>query len=247
MKHYNNTQEFYKSKEWSDCKANITHQRMNAEGLLICEHCGKPIVKSFNPKKRNNSGAAVFHHKIYLTNLNVNDANISINPENIAVLHWKCHNEVHGRFNGSYAGRPEKKVYIVTGAPCSGKKEWVSERIQEGDIILDIDSLWECLSGQPRYTKPAQLKPVIFPARLLIKDQIAKGAGSWRNAYIIEGQLATAKEIEDEADKFKAHNVEVITMDTTREECIDRLRINPEGRNIEEYTKYINEYYDKKR
>ena len=39
--------------------------------------------------------AIVFHHKKYLTNQNVNDASISINPNNIMVVHWQCHNEIH--------------------------------------------------------------------------------------------------------------------------------------------------------
>lgn len=242
MKHFGSTQEFYKSKEWADCKDAVLMQRQQADGTIVCEHCGKPIVKAYNPSKRNNAGAMVFHHKTHLTSANVNDASISINPDNIAILHWSCHNEVHERFGFGGNQRPEKKVYLVTGAPCSGKREWVNERIQEGDIILDIDSLWECLSGQPRYKKPAQLKQAIFPTRALIKDLIAKGAGTWRNAFVIEC-LSTPRDIEQEASRYRAHNVEVISMESTMEECIDRLRANPQGRDAKEYEKYIRDWF----
>ena len=252
MKHYNSTQEFYKSDDWKNCKAQITQDRMK-DGAIYCEHCGKIITKGFNPRKKNNAGAAVFHHTTYLNNSNVNDASISINTgknergENaIQILHWQCHNEVHGRFNGTNT-KPEKKVYIITGAPGSGKREFIKERIQPGDVVLDIDDLWQCLSGQERYTKPAALKALIFPTRLAIKEMIARGTGNWRNAWIVEGRLATAKELQDEADKFKAHNVEVITMEATREECIDRLRAEPHGRNLKEYEEYIEEYFQKKK
>lgn len=242
MKHYNNTQEFYKSKEWSDCKAQVLHERLK-EGVVYCECCHKPILSSFNPNGKNNKGAMVFHHKIFLNNQNVNDPSISINPKNIAVLHWACHNEVHNRFNGS---KPERKVYIITGAPCSGKTTFVKERIQEGDILLDIDDLWQALSGQARYVKPNSLKEIIFPLRRMIKDLISKGGGSWRNAYLIESKLYTPKDIESECDKYKSFNVEVIEMETTLQECLNRLYKNPNGRDIALYEKLIKEYYERK-
>lgn len=241
MKHYEDTSQFYNSTDWANCKAQVTQERLK-DGALYCEHCGKIILKSFNPNERNNSKAVVYHHKIYLNNYNVNDASISINPANIAILHWQCHNEVHGRFTGGYE-KPERKVYIITGASCSGKTTFVKERVQEGDIVLDIDDIWQAISGQQRYIKPNTLKPIVFNLRNTIKDQIAKGAGTWRNAYIIES-LPIATDRKREAERYKAHNVELITMDATREECLQRLYADPNGRNIKDYEKYINDYYE---
>lgn len=242
MRHYDNTTQFYNGVDWANCKAQVTQERLK-DGVLYCELCGKPIVKNFNPNAKNNKGAIVFHHKKYLTNFNVNDASISINPKNIMLLHWGCHNEIHNRFNGSSTNQIEKKVYLITGASCSGKTTFVRERIQEGDIVLDIDDIWETLSKQPRYTKPAALKPIVFTMRKELKDLIAKGAGTWRNAYIIES-LPYATDRKREAERYKAHNVELITMDATREECLERLYREPNGRNVKDYEDYINEYYD---
>jgi len=136
MKQYQTTAQFYKSQDWADCKAQVTQARLK-DGALYCEHCGKVIVKNFNPAANNNAGAIVYHHKVYLNNYNVNDASISINPDNIAILHWQCHNEVHNRFNG-VSTQPEKKVYLITGASCSGKTSFVKERVQPNDVVLDI-------------------------------------------------------------------------------------------------------------
>jgi len=241
MKRFENTAQFYRSKEWEDCKAQVTMERLK-DGVIYCEYCGKVVYKSFNPNERNNSKAAVFHHKVYLNNVNVNDASISINPNNIAILHWQCHNEVHNRFNGSN-NSIEKKVYLVTGASCSGKTTFVRERVQEGDIVLDIDDIWQTVSGQPRYVKPNALKPIIFNIRNTLKEQIAQGVGNWRNAYIIES-LPIATDRKREVERYKAHNVEVVTMEATREECLNRLLANPQGRNIKDYTRYIEEYYE---
>ena len=242
MKHYENTTQFYNGQDWANCKAQVTQERLKADGALYCEHCGKVILKGFNPNARNNRNAVVYHHIKHLTTGNVNDASIAINPQNIAVLHWQCHNEVHNRFNGT-AVSIERKVYLVTGAACSGKTTFVRERIQEGDIVLDIDDIWQMVSGMPRYTKPNSLKPIVFNIRNTIKEQIAKGVGSWRNAYIIES-LPIATDRAREAERYKAHNVEIITMDATHEECLQRLYKLPNGRNIKAYEGFINNYFD---
>lgn len=243
MRTYDNVTQFYNGQDWANCKAQVTQERL-INGALYCEHCNKVIVKSFNPNANNNKGAIVYHHKKHLNNQNVNDASISINPANIAILHWQCHNEVHGRFCiGSTINQIERKVYIVTGASCSGKTTFARERMQEGDILLDIDDIWQTLSGQPRYTKPNALKPIVFNMRLALKEQIAKGAGSWRNAFIIES-LPLATDRKREAERYKAHNAEIVTMEASREECLNRLYLMPNGRDVKAYEQYINDYFD---
>ncbi|MBQ6447136.1 MAG: HNH endonuclease [Bacillus sp. (in: Bacteria)] len=244
MKFYKNTYDFYRSDDWNNCKMQVLHERVKPDGSVICEHCGKPITKGFNPSANNNAEAIVFHHKIYLNNTNVNDASISINPDNIQIVHWRCHNEIHERFG--YGGNtvPEKKVYLITGAACSGKTSWVKERIQANDVVIDIDDIWQTISGQPRYTKPNSLKPIVFKLREELKGLIQRGTGTWRNAYIIES-LPGKIDREREADRYKAFNVEVITMNTTQEECLNRLHTNPDGRSIKDYEQYIKEYYER--
>ncbi len=241
MRRYESLAQFYNGADWAFCKNQVTQERLK-DGALYCERCGGIILKSFNPNANNNKSAAVFHHKIYLTLDNVNDASISINPANIAVLHWSCHNEEHNRFNG-VAVAIERKVYIVTGAPCSGKTTFARERLAEGDILLDIDDIWQTVSGQPRYTKPNALKPIVFNLRLALKEQIAKGAGSWRNAFIIES-LPLATDRKREAERYRAHNTEIITMEATREECLNRLYAMPNGRDIKAYENFINNYFE---
>ena len=64
MKQYESTAQFYKSQDWANCKAQVTMERLK-DGALYCEHCGKVILKSFNPHERNNRNAIVFHNKKY--------------------------------------------------------------------------------------------------------------------------------------------------------------------------------------
>lgn len=58
---------FYKSKEWVSLVGAIRLQRVNAQGDLICEYCGEPIVRAYD---------CIGHHVIELNDNNVNDASI---------------------------------------------------------------------------------------------------------------------------------------------------------------------------
>ena len=133
-------------------------------------------------------------------------------------------------------------MYIITGASCSGKTTFVRDRLQENDLIVDIDDLWQMVSGQDRYIKPNALKPIVFKIRDELKGLIQRGTGTWRNAFIIES-LPSKQDRDREADRYKAFNVEVITMDVSKDECMNRLHNNPSGRNIKAYEDYINEYF----
>lgn len=238
MRRYSTLASFYAGDDWSACKAEVLRERIK-NGVVCCEHCGEIILKDFNPREKNNAGAMVFHHKRpLLTVEDANNAAISINPRMIAILHWSCHNIVHSRFSGQNT-QPEQKVYLITGAPCSGKTTFARERMQAGDALIDIDDIWQQISGQPRYTKPNSLKPIIFKTRDAQEDLVRTRAGTWRNAFIIKS-LPLPMDRKREAEKFGA---EVITIDTPKEECLRRLRDNPNGRNVADYEKFINDYF----
>ena len=49
----------------------------------LCERCSQP--------------GDVVHHKIYITNDNVNDPNITLNQDNLELLCHDCHNKEHYR------------------------------------------------------------------------------------------------------------------------------------------------------
>lgn len=234
----NSRHSFYKSKEWYLCKQQILLDRTREDGGVYCEHCGKPILKQFNPQTNNNRYSMIFHHKIELTDKNYMDYEISLNPKNIQIVHFKCHNEIHNRFQG---GIPRKKVYIVYGSPCSGKTTWARSQMEENDIILDIDDLWEYVSKKPRYIKPKAYRDIVFALWREYLDQIYMRTGYWNNAYIVSGEALSTNR-NDMADKYDA---ELIHIDTAKEKCIENLYREPQGRSIPEYERYIEQYFDK--
>ena len=222
---------FYKSKEWEKFRQIIIDERTNKEdGLLYCEHCGKPIVKAYD---------IIVHHVIELTESNVNDRSISLHPDNVQCVHHKCHNKIHKRFGFNKAVR--RKVFIVYGPPLAGKSTWVRETAGETDIILDIDKIWQMITNNPPYVKPTALKTCVFAIRDEILDIIKNRRGKWTNAYIVGG-YPIPREREELASSLGA---ELIAIIEPEEECLDRLAMSNDGRDKEAWTKYIRDWFEK--
>lgn len=215
---------FYRSDEWTNLLKVLKLDRVDSLGNIICEHCGKPIVKAYD---------CIGHHKIELTEENYTDYNISLNPDNIALVHHRCHNQIHNKL--SYSGR---QVFIVYGAPLSGKTSYVREVSEAGDLIIDLDSIWECVSGQSRYIKPNRLKSVVFSVRDNLLESVRYRRGKWLNAYIIGGYPYKG-ERERLIDTLGARE---IFIDTDEDTCLSRLAAD-ESRNFKEWSKYIEDWF----
>ena len=218
---------FYRSTEWKKLMNNLKLERVNEEGQVICEHCGKPIVKSYD---------IIGHHKIELDEENVMDANISLNPKNIMLVDHKCHNLIHNKL-----GYAHRQVYLVYGSPLSGKSSYVKQNMLSGDLIIDIDNIWQCVSGQPRYEKPARLKSIVFKIRDELLNSVKFRMGKWNNCYIVGGYP-----LQSERERLiRELGAREIFIDTDKEECLKRLEMADDGRNKEEWTKYIDEWFER--
>ena len=146
MRTFTSLSQFYTSDDWRGFRAALIAERTNPkDGILYCEECGEPIVKLYE---------CIGHHKQELTMQNVNDYSISLNPDNVMLIHLKCHNAIHARF-GFMA---QKKVYYVYGAPCSGKSTFVRENKGNSDLLVDIDLIWQAVTGGALYEKPDALR-----------------------------------------------------------------------------------------
>lgn len=210
---------FYKSDRWCDLRARLMLERVNEKGELICARCGEPIVKPYD---------CIGHHKIELSEDNVNDYSVSLNPDNVELIHFRCHNKIHNRFDGFH-----QSVYLVYGAPCSGKTTWVHSVANEDDLILDLDSIWESICKCDRYHKPNRLKKNVFGIRDTIIDQIRTRCGMWRNAYVI-GTYPLRSDRERLCDLL---NAEAIYICASQKECIERAQ-------TEEWKEYIARWFE---
>ena len=226
MKYITNLNDFYYTKEWRELRRYLMETRLNENGELICAHCTKAILNSYE---------CIGHHKKALTLENVNDANVSLNPENIDLVHLTCHNEIENRF-----GFFKQRVYLVHGSICSGKSTFVKEQAGKNDLIVDMDNIWESISNNERNVKPETLKRVVFGVYDFLIDSVSHRLGKWSNCYVLTTK-ALPMDRKRLADKLGAT---IIHIDTGKEECLRRLKENPNGRNVEEYTKLIEKYFE---
>lgn len=222
---------FYRSKEWKNLLDRLKIERLNDEGQLICDYCRKPMTKAYD---------IIGHHKEELTEENVNDFAISLDPEKISLVHHRCHNFIHNKL-----GYKQREVFIVYGAPLSGKTSWVKENAEIGDLIVDMDSIWECVSGGARYEKPNRLKSIAFRVRDTLIDCIKYRQGKWNNAYVIGG-YPLVSERERLSKELGAREVFI---ECEKEECVRRLYAldDNDGRkkNIEAWMNYIDDWFDR--
>ena len=215
---------FYRSKEWESLLKVLKSERVDYQGFNVCEYCGKPIVRAYD---------CIGHHRTELTEENHTDYNISLNPANIMLVHHKCHNLIHNKL--AYTGR---QVFIVHGSPLAGKTSYVKEAMSEGDLIVDMDNIWQAVSGCDRYVKPNRLKSVVFAVRDNLLASVKYRRGKWLNAYVIGG-YPFQSERERLADQLGAR---LIHIDTPYEVCVDRL-LRCEDRDHKEWEQYLADYW----
>ena len=212
--------QFYNSKAWRDL---AYAQKVAAGGK--CQRCKKDVMDWKH---------LIAHHRIELDDGNIHSPEITLNPNNIEIVCMDCHNREHKRFG--YKGN----VYIVYGPPCSGKSTWVHDNASYGDLVLDIDRLWEAISLQDKYTKPNSIRFNVFALRDELLRQIKLRYGQWHDAYIVGGY----------PDKYERERLEQelgatsVFIEATLEECMERAE--KDGRPLV-WREYIASWFDRYR
>lgn len=217
-------QSFYASMAWQKFRANIILERG-----LICERCHKLIASK---------GDATLHHTCELTVHNVYDAMIALNPDKVELICRDCHDVEHARF-GIGKG---KQVLIVYGPPCSGKGDYVYQNKKRNDLIVCLDSLFEAITGLPRYDKPDNMLTNVRGVYNLLIDQVKTRYGRWQTAWIVGGF----------ADKYKREKLaedlgaELVYCECNKDDAKSRILDDERRRNMEiEYNKYIDDWFDR--
>jgi hypothetical protein len=214
----NKLHQFYCSKAWRDLSFRLKIERGGK-----CERTGEVFA---------DMSQLIAHHKIELTEDNVDDPNISLNPNNIEIISFNEHNKEHRRFGY------KQNVYIVYGSPLSGKTTLVRELMSYGDLVLDIDSLWQAVTFQPEYVKPTNCRFNIFALRDNLLDQIKMRYGQWYTAWVIGG-YPEKYERERLANTLGA---ELIYCECTKEECLERLE---QSNKPESWREYIIDWWER--
>ena len=122
---------FYCSKTWRDLSYLL---KIKSGGK--CQRCGWSVTT------KEDWALLIGHHVKELNEDNVDDPTIALNPNYIEIICLDCHNREHRRFGG------RQNVYIVWGSPLSGKTSLVHQMMRYGDIVLDLDALWQAVTFQ---------------------------------------------------------------------------------------------------
>lgn len=214
---------FYASEKWINFRLGLINERGTK-----CSRCGERIARSRD---------LIGHHKVELTPENVYDYTISLNPDQVDLVCFDCHNKEHNRFG--YKGT--KQVYLVYGPPMSGKASYVRQSISREDIVVDMDRLYEAITMLPSYDKPDQLFSNVIGIHNQLIDNIKTRYGRWNNAWVIGGY----------ADKYKREKLandlgaEIIFCDISKEECLRRLSVDEHRRyRQDEWQGYINKWFE---
>lgn len=215
-------QNFYKSKQWQKLLEVIKLDRVNEDGQIICWHCGKPITDKYD---------CIGHHTIFLTEDNVNNADISLNPKLIQLVHHRCHNKIHNKL-----GYTKREIFLIYGSPMSGKSTYVDSVAEPGDLIIDMNRLWDCVSMNGK--RAPKLNSVVFRMRDRLLEMIKYRVGKWDKAYIIGGYPL----ISERERLCRELGAREIFIDTPKEVCISRLE-NCKDRDYSDNLKYIEDWW----
>lgn len=218
---------FYKSQVWIDFRALVITERSNADGTVSCENKGCKT-------KMMNSKEVTAHHKIELNDENVHNPVISLHRNNILLVCFKCHNQIHDRFGNT----KRRTVYVVHGAPCSGKSTWVNKMANDDDLILDYDRLYTAVCNADMHVNPKRLRRNVLALRESIVDQIRVRNGDWMNAYVIYSS-ALRSDVDRLIERLSAEEVYI---EAAEIECLSRAI---ESERPKEYQEFIKNYFER--
>ena len=215
-------QQLYVSKPFRELRRTLIVERG-----ARCERCGAILE---DPSQ------VIAHHRVEITLQNLNDPSVTLNPDNIELVCLTCHNKEHNRF-----GPVSHNVFLVYGPPLAGKSTFVRQTARRGDLMVDMDALWQAVSGQPIYDKPNNLRFNVFAVRGLLIDNIRTRYGRWNDAYLIGGYPQSAERQQLIAELGAAP----IYCEATQEECLARLYQDPQRAQVRrQWEGYIHSWFD---
>lgn len=115
-------------------------------------------------------------------------------------------------------------VYLICGAPCSGKSHYIKEHMKDGDIVCDVDDIYSAISGNDPHDADLYVHEVALGMREHLLDIIRDRKGGWNDAYV-PTIANTAEKVQADADRIKAD--EIILMTTPYEVCMERAIERP--------------------
>ena len=114
-------------------------------------------------------------------------------------------------------------VYLVYGAPCSGKSTWIAEHMKRGDVLCDVDTLYAAISGQDAHDADLHVHEIALSLKERLLDAVRDRAG-FEDAYV--ASIANTREkLQAEMERVNAD--EAVFINTPYEVCMERAKERP--------------------
>ena len=115
-------------------------------------------------------------------------------------------------------------VYLIYGSPCSGKSTYIKKHMQDGDLVCDVDLIYQAISNRDSHDADLYVHEVALQIKDNLLDIIRDRQGGWKNAYVVS--IANTKEkVVQARERVKAD--ECIYIDTPFETCMERAKDRP--------------------
>lgn len=134
----------------------------------------------------------------------------------------------------------DKEVFIICGAPGSGKTTYVSQHHQPGDLIVDMDTIVAALTGdETTHPDYGNILDVAIAVRNTLYNIIENGTGDWKRAFVITSSMndGTVTEL------AKQLHATVHYMETTKEECKQRIANDKTRQDKELFYNLVDEWF----
>ena len=132
------------------------------------------------------------------------------------------------------------KVFIVWGSPGSGKTTYVREHMEWGDLIVDLDLIKQSISMEDKTNASFTLLGTALSIREHLYDLIGRREVTALNAWVVAGLPKREGRI---ALKERLNADELIHIEATKEECIERAMKDDERTNKDLQMQIIDKWF----
>lgn len=121
-------------------------------------------------------------------------------------------------------------IYLVYGSPCSGKSTYIKEHMSDGDIVCDVDLLYEAIGCRKAHDADLWVHETALKLKNTLLDIIRDRDGMWKDVYVVS-TANTEEKIKKDKERINAD--ECIFVDTPYDVCMERAKDRPQ------YFKYL--------
>jgi predicted kinase len=135
----------------------------------------------------------------------------------------------------------KQNVYIVWGSPASGKTTYVRKHMSDGDLVVDLDLIKQAISMSDKTSTSDNLLSTAIAVRDTLYNLISERRVQCDNVWVIAG-LPTREQ--REALRIRL-NGELVYMEATKEQCIERAINDKERKDKDKQIYIINKWFKK--